>query len=124
MAVINFIIGVFKDAFKAFFFRDVIFAAIDDWVAFAKQHNLTTTELALRWLAYHSQLSKYVAYIHYIRIYLAMAPVRATTFKQYQTLLVFWGRHDCITYSCIGLMAMLLSSELHVLNNLRPAYKS
>jgi len=50
--------GVFATVFQGLFFRDVIFAAVEDWVAFAKQHNLTPTELALRWLAYHSKLSK------------------------------------------------------------------
>lgn len=57
--------------FKGLFAKDSFFAVLDETLLFIKQHNLTLTETALRWLAFHSQLSKYVFIFFIIFIFLS-----------------------------------------------------
>lgn len=44
------------------FVKDSFFAALGELNAVSKAHNLSPAETAIRWLGYHSQLSKYVFY--------------------------------------------------------------
>eukprot|EP01112_Ceratiomyxa_fruticulosa_P019016 TRINITY_DN6159_c0_g1_i1.p1 TRINITY_DN6159_c0_g1~~TRINITY_DN6159_c0_g1_i1.p1 ORF type:complete len:363 (+),score=79.11 TRINITY_DN6159_c0_g1_i1:110-1090(+) len=42
---------------QKWYFKDSYFAIIKEYLEFVKSHNLTTTEVPLRWLQHHSQLN-------------------------------------------------------------------
>eukprot|EP01113_Clastostelium_recurvatum_P001089 TRINITY_DN10457_c0_g1_i1.p1 TRINITY_DN10457_c0_g1~~TRINITY_DN10457_c0_g1_i1.p1 ORF type:complete len:323 (-),score=96.99 TRINITY_DN10457_c0_g1_i1:75-1043(-) len=49
--------GMYGAVFTGLFARDSFFEALHDFVAVAKKHNFTPAEVAVRWLAHHSQIN-------------------------------------------------------------------
>jgi len=44
--------------YQKFYFKDSYFKALEDYLEFIKKHNLSATEVPVRWLSHHSVLSR------------------------------------------------------------------